>query len=253
MRRYATFTEAIKAEDASLGTLFTLPNMSCAEILALAGFDWLFLDMEHGPLSVAEVQQITQVVQAHCYTAVRVPENSSVWIKRVLDVGCDGIIVPQVNSAEEARSAIHASKYPPLGYRSVGISRAHKYGSAFSDYVSSANSSTAVILQIEHIEAVKNIDEILEVEGIDGIFIGPYDLSGSMNMLGQVGHPDVQEAIDTVKKRCAEYKIPLGGFVMKPEGVSKEVNDGCSFVAVGIDTVLFANAAKDVINKSGLK
>lgn len=238
-----TFIQKIKTSSPVVGTLLTLDLPEVAEILSSCNFDWLFLDMEHGPLSIASVQHLIQAMRGDCSSIVRIPENSPVWIKRALDTGCDGIIVPQVNDPEEAKGAVMAAKFPPKGSRSVGIGRAHGYGQSFAEYISSANDSVALIIQVEHIRAVQNLDEILEVDGIDGIFIGPYDLSGSMNLLGQVTAEPVQQALGEVKRKCREKSMPFGIFVMKGEAAQKEIQDGCSFIAVGIDSVLLANAA----------
>lgn len=231
-----------------MGTLVTLDCPEVTEILSLCNFDWLFFDMEHGTLSINSIQHLIQAIRQDCSAIIRIPENGTVWIKRALDTGCDGILVPQVNSAEEAYKAVMAAKFPPQGSRSVGIGRAHGYGMSFSDYLSSANQTTALIIQIEHINAVNQLDKILDVEGIDGVFIGPYDLSGSMNMLGQVTSAPVQEAIQEVKQKCVERSIPVGIFVMKAEAAQKEIEEGCTFIAVGMDTVHLWNAAQGALH-----
>jgi len=242
-----SFKEKLYQRNPVIGTLVTLNAPEIAEILSLCKFDWLFIDMEHGTLSVSEVQHLIQAIGDHCSAIVRIPENNPVSIKKALDIGCDGIIVPLVNSAEEARRAVSAAKYPPMGTRSVGIGRAHNYGLSFAEYVASANDNVAVLIQIEHIDAVDRLNDILAVEGIDGIFIGPYDLSGSMNLLGEVNNELVQAAISTIKLKCHRKSMPVGLFVMKAEAATKEIEDGCQFIAVGIDTALLANAALQVL------
>lgn len=240
-----SFNEKLAGEECPIGTLLTLNSCEVAELMSNAGYDWLFIDLEHSALSIRDAQQLVQVTNPSCSTIVRVPDGETVWIKRILDTGCDGIMVPQINSAEDAKKAVAASKYPPLGARSVGIGRAHGYGASFADYVESANQVTSLILQIEHIDGVRNIDDILSVQGIDGVLIGPYDLSGSMDILGDVGHPDVQGAIATVKESCINAGIPCGIFVMNPEDVKKQVESGCSFVAMGIDTAVLRSTATE--------
>jgi 2-dehydro-3-deoxyglucarate aldolase/4-hydroxy-2-oxoheptanedioate aldolase len=217
-------------------------------MLSLCGFDWLFIDMEHGPLSPATTQHIIQAVGGDCSSIVRVPENSEVWIKKALDTGCDGVIVPQVKSAEDARLAVSATKFPPRGSRSVGIARAHEYGMSFTEYVASANENVALVILIEHIDAVSNLEEILAVRGIDGVLIGPYDLSGSMNMLGQVTSEPVRASVAEIKKKCQEKSVPVGMFVMNAEDAQQEIDDGCKFIVVGIDSVLLWNAAKNALD-----
>jgi 2-dehydro-3-deoxyglucarate aldolase/4-hydroxy-2-oxoheptanedioate aldolase len=242
-----SFIQKIRSPTPAIGTLVTLAAPEVAEILSLCGFDWLFIDAEHGAFSVAAVQHMVQATRDDCLAMVRVPENSSTWIKRMLDTGCDGLIVPQVNSAEEARRAVAAARYPPAGTRGVGVARAQGYGLSFADYVAAANDHVAVIIQIEHIDAVANLDSILAVEGIDGVLIGPYDLSGSMNRLGEVGSEPVQKAIGRIKKACIERAVPFGIFTLSAELAQKEIASGCSFIAVGTDAVFLWGAAKDAL------
>lgn len=244
-----SFIDKLKSNVPAIGTLVTLPTTEVAEMLSLCGFDWLFIDMEHGILSIASIQHIVQSIRNDCSSLVRIPENSPVWIKKALDTGCDGIIVPLVNAAEDAKRAVSAAKYPPQGTRSVGIARAQGYGMSFTEYLSSANKNVALIIQIEHTEAVKNLDAILAVDGIDGVLIGPYDLSGSMNTLGDVISKPVQDAIKKIKDACKKKSIPFGIFVMQAEAAQQEIEDGCKFIAIGIDSVLLWTAAKNILSK----
>lgn len=244
----SSFSSQIKNNAPLIGTIVTLGSPEVAEMLSLCGFDWLFFDMEHSTFSVSSVQNCLQAVRGDCLAIVRVPENSAVWIKRVLDTGCDGIVVPQVNSPDEAQRAVNAAKYPPLGARSVGIGRAHGYGLSFGDYVASANERVALIIQIEHIDAVKNLDAILQVPGIDGVQIGPYDLSGSLNRLGQVTSEAVQTALRTIKEKCRTASMPVSMFTLEPAAAQKEIADGCKFMLVGTDAVFMTNAANDALN-----
>src|SRR5258708_265414 len=220
-----------------IGTILSLEAPEVAEMLVACGFDWLFIDMEHGPYSVRSLQLMLQAIPDSCSAIVRVPENSPVWIKKVLDTGCDGIIVPLVNSAAEALAAVQAAKYPPLGTRGVGIARAQGYGMQFAEYVKAANDHVALIILIEHREAAPNIDAILDVPGIDGVQIGPYDLSGSLNMLGEVGSEPVQTMLGQIKRACQAKSIPVGMFGLNPETMVRELNDGCRFVVVSVDSV----------------
>ena len=171
-------------------------------MLSSAGFDWLMIDMEHSTLTIGEVQCLLQSMHPDCISIVRIPGNDPVWIKRVLETGCDGIMVPLVNSEDEARVAVDAAKYPSDGSRSFGVSRAHGYGARFDSYINSANQETVVLIQVEHIKAVNYIEQILSVKGIGGIFVGPYDLSGSLNRIGNISDEEVQKAIDIVKACC---------------------------------------------------
>ena len=225
-----------------LGALLSMSAPQVAEIITLAGFDWVFIDMEHSAMSLESVQNAIQIMEGKVLTIVRVPGNDEVWIKRILDTGCDGILVPMVNSADEAKRVVQASKYPPEGRRSVGLARAHKYGASFDEYVSNANKELVVMIQCEHKEAVKNFDEILKVDGIDSVFIGPYDLSASMGLTGQISHPDVKNAIAQVKEKCLRAGRPYGIFSMNMETLKHEIKDGCTFLLSGVDVSFLLNS-----------
>lgn len=192
----------IQSNTPLIGTIVTLNNPQITEMLSSAGFDWLMIDLEHSTLTIGEVQCLLQSMHPDCISIVRIPGNDPVWIKRVLETGCDGIMVPLVNSEDEARVAVDAAKYPSDGSRSFGVSRAHGYGARFDSYINSANKETVVLIQVEHIKAVNYIEQILSVKGIGGIFIGPYDLSGSLNRIGDISDEKVQKAIDIVKASC---------------------------------------------------
>lgn len=228
-----------------IGTLVTIDSAEVVEALALCGFDWLFIDMEHGALDLAATQRLVRAAGAETLVLVRVPTKDGSWIRRVLDTGCDGIIVPLVRTAEEARAAVEAARYPPHGHRSVGIARAHGYGLRFAEYVRKANEQVSVVVQIEHIDAVHAIGSILGVEGIDAVLIGPYDLSGSMNLLGDVRHPEVQAAIATVRERCRDHGMPWGIFVVDPADAAPELEQGAAFVAVGTDLAFMIARARE--------
>jgi 2-dehydro-3-deoxyglucarate aldolase len=235
--------------DLLIGTIVTLSSTEVAEIYSQCGFDWLFLDLEHSSLTIKDAQNILQTITPKTPCLIRVPTIDEIWIKKALDIGAAGIILPQVQTVEDATLAVQLNKYPPQGIRSVGISRAQAYGDKFKEYMESANAQTAIIIQIEHIDAVYNIEKILEVPGIDGIFIGPYDLSASMGKTGLVSDPEVQKAISVVKNQAIKAKIPLGIFSATPDDVQPYIESGYTLIAVGIDTMLIVNAAKKIINK----
>ena len=183
----------INRKDISLGSWITLNHFSIVEIMADAGFDWLCIDLEHSVIDYFEAEQLIATMEAKgCIPYVRVGENNPLIIKRMLDAGAVGIIVPAVNSKEDAIRAVKSVKYPPLGNRGVGLARAQNYGFGFDEYVEKINSRTIVIVQIEHIDAINNLEEILSTKGVDGSIIGPYDLSGSMGKPGEYNEPDVK-------------------------------------------------------------
>ena len=242
-----TFRKKLERRDLLIGTIFTLPSTEIAEILSEAGFDWLWIDMEHSSLEIKDVQRIIQAVGDKCACIVRVPSNDEVWLKKVLDIDPDGIIVPHVNSAEEVHKILQFSKYPPEGARSVGISRAHGYGMKFQDYVDHASKNIIVIPQIEHIDAVDNIESIVSVPGVSAIIVGPYDLSGSMGKLGNVADAEVQQKVEIVKETCLNVGLPMGIFGVDAEAVTPYIDLGYTLIAVGLDTLFLGKSAQQTI------
>lgn len=243
-----SFKQRLQQGKPLVGTLLTVDSCEVAELLTLCGFEWLFIDMEHSPLlDPRSVQHVVQAIQGRAYAVVRVPENSDVWIKRSLDSGCDGIIVPHVNNASDASRAVAAAKYPPQGHRSVGIARAHGYGASFGSYIKSANDEIAVVAQIEHVDAVTNMSDIAAIEGIDAAFVGPYDLSGSLGVLGDVKSNSVQDMIGQVREICIDRKLPYGIFTAAVDQALTEIKLGCTLMAVSSDLGhLFKSARKAV-------
>jgi len=231
--------------DLLLGTIITVASPEIVEIFSMSGFDWLFVDLEHSTLSINDAQRIVQIVSPQIPCCVRVPSNDEFWIKKALDIGVSGIIVPQIKTVGDAKQAVRLCKYPPEGTRSVGIARAQGYGQNCKTYIESANDEIAVILQIEHIDAVDEIANILKVPGIDCVFVGPYDLTGSMGKIGLIGDPDVQNAISKVRKRAVQAEVSLGIFGATPEAAKPFIHQGYNLIAIGIDTMLIAKAAKE--------
>ncbi len=245
----SNFKQKIRNNEVLLGTVVTIPSSTTAEIMSLVGFDWLWIDMEHAPLSLEKIQEIMQGIGNRSTCLVRVPCNDRVWITRVLDRGCDGIIVPQVNSAEEAKQVVDACKYTPEGNRSVTISRAQNYGINLQEYYKNANENMIIVLQIENIEAVRNIESIINVPGFDAILIGPFDLSGSMGKTGMIDDPEVQEAISTVKEACFKKGIPIGIYVGDAQAAISAKKNGFTFLGVGIDFMYFWKSAKQTLEE----
>ena len=241
-----TFIEQLRAGHLLNGTMLTLPCPEVAEMVSRCGFDWLFLDGEHSPLSILDWQRMIQATGGRCANILRIPENSEAAIKKALDIGADGIIAPKVNSAEAARQIVSWCKYPPAGERGVGLGRAQGYGMDFADYVATANDDLAVIVQAEHIEAINNIEEIAAVEGLDAIFIGPYDLSTSMNRTGEVNHDDVVAAIDRVTSACQANKLGLGYFGVNVDSVLPYIDKGYRLICTGVDAGFITAAASEV-------
>jgi len=247
-----SFRRRLKRGDPLIGTLVTLASLETAEIMAEAGFDWLFVDMEHSTLDPPQVQAILQCVGERVDCVLRVPLNDEIWIKKALDAGAAGILVPQVNSIEDARRAVRYSKYPLQGSRSVGMGRAHGYGAKSQAYLDQANNNIAVIIQAENIETVKNIEAIITVEGIDAVLIGPYDLSASMGLMGQVDNLEVQAAIESIRQICQAHGMPLGIFATKVERAKAYLQQGYNLIACSGDTLMLAQAAVEIANELNL-
>jgi 2-dehydro-3-deoxyglucarate aldolase/4-hydroxy-2-oxoheptanedioate aldolase len=241
------FREKITKKAALPGMIVTMNQPCVSEMLSKCGFDWLWIDMEHAPLSLREVQELVQAKNETCAALVRVPANTEEWIKRVLDLGVEGIIIPHVNTVEEAKNAVGASYYPPDGYRGVGMARASQYGMDVS-YRQKANGKSLLFVQIEHKEGVENVQEIVQVPGIDGIIVGPYDLSGSYGKLGQVWDPEIVEGIKRVLDTCKQYGKPVGIFAKHSEDAKKYLAQGFQLIAVGVDMHYLWSAAKASID-----
>jgi 2-dehydro-3-deoxyglucarate aldolase len=244
-----SFRARLRDGEQLIGTLVSLPSPEIVEILVDTGFDWLFIDCEHAPFDAAGAQALLQAAGERCACVIRVPVGDEVWIKKALDIGAAGIIVPQVNTPEQAKRIIQLCKYPPTGTRGVGIARAHRYGYGFKDYVERANDDIAVILQAEHIEAVRNIEAIVALPGIDAVLVGPYDLSASMGLMGQVGDTQVKKAIATVSKACRKAKLSIGAFGVTAKAVEGFIKDGFNLIAVGADVLFISSAATETLNK----
>ena len=234
-----------------IGSWITLNHFSIAEIMADAGFDWLCIDMEHTVIDYFEAQQLIAIIQSKGIKAfVRVGENNNRIIKRVLDAGADGIIVPMVNSKEDAIKAIDAVKYPPKGKRGVGLARAQKYGFGFAEYKDIDAENIRLIVQIEHIDAVNNLEDILSLEDVDGTFIGPYDLSGSMGKPGQYNDDDVKLVLGKYERIVRKHDKLIGFHVIQPDYqlVLDKIEKGYNFIAFSLDTLFLGSIAKDQMN-----
>ena len=236
----------------TVGSWITLAHPAIAEIMAQAGFDWLVVDLEHSVITIREAGELIRVIDL-CGVAplVRLSSNDPVQIKRVMDAGAHGIIVPMVNSAEEARKAVAAVRYPPDGQRGVGLARAQGYGSGFEKYKKWLNQESIVIVQVEHIKAVENIDSILAVEGVDGFIVGPYDLSGSLGIPGQFDNQLMMEAMSRIQTFMkSSSKIP-GYHVVEPDidQLQQRVIEGYLFLAYSVDFRMLDTCCRSSIKK----
>ncbi|ODT84248.1 MAG: 2,4-dihydroxyhept-2-ene-1,7-dioic acid aldolase [Nitrosomonadales bacterium SCN 54-20] len=222
----------------TIGSWITLGHPSIADIMAAAGFDWLVLDTEHSVLELGEVQMLIQVLDGRaCPAIVRLTSNHPDQIKRIMDAGATGIMVPMIKTAADAEAAVNAVYYPPRGQRGVGLARAQGYGARFQQYRHWLEENAVVIAMIEHIDAVDAIDSILSVPGIDAYIIGPYDLSGSLGRPGELDDPEVQAAIERVKDAGRRAGKAGGIHVVEPnpEQLRRNIEAGFSFLGYGLD------------------
>lgn len=236
--------QALAGGKLQIGTIVTLEAPAVAERLAQAGFDWLFLDGEHAPLDSARLQTILQAVGGRCPCLIRIPSIDEVWVKQALDIGADGVIAPRIRSADEAKRVVDWCRYPPEGTRSVGVGRAQGYGARVGEYLSRANQDIAVVLQIEHADAVESLQEIATVKGVDALFVGPYDLSASLDVPGAVDDDRVTAAIERVGEVCREHGVTAGIFGINAGAATPWIARGFTLIAVGIDTVFLGSAAE---------
>jgi 2-keto-3-deoxy-L-rhamnonate aldolase RhmA len=238
MGEIMTLKEQLKAKKLSLGSWITIGHPTIAELMAKSGFDWLAIDMEHSPLTIGECQELIRTIDLCGVTPlVRVGANDPLLIKRAMDSGAHGVIVPMVNTSKEAEAAVASVYYPPKGRRGVGLGRAQGYGKDFNSYKDNLEKTAVVVVQIEHIEAVKNLDAILAVPGIDAIIVGPYDLSGSMGKPGNFTDPEMIEALKKIQTKTTAKGIAAGVHVVSSDvnQVNDKIAEGYSFIAYGVD------------------
>lgn len=244
--------QKLKNNELTIGTWQTIGNSAVSEILCQAGFDWITIDMEHSPITLSEAQELIRTIDL-CgkIPAVRVGDNDPNVIKRVLDAGAQMIIVPMVNSKEEAEAAVSAIKYPPAGKRGVGLARAQKYGFGFEEYKEWNAKESITVVQIEHIDAINHLEEILQVEGIDATFIGPYDLSGSLGRPGDFDLPEFKQALMDYEALSKQYNVPMGYHVVEPDIklTESKIASGYRLMAVGLDTIYLGQKCRETIQK----
>lgn len=244
-----TLKQRIRQGEPLVGSLVTISSPDVTDMLSRVGFDFLWIENEHAPMDTLAAQTLIQAVGGRCPCLVRIPDKEEVWVKKALDIGCDGIVVPQIRSAEEARRVVEWSLFPPEGRRSVGVARAHGYGMTFQAYVETANEELVIVLQAEHAQAVERIDEIVRVERVDAVLIGPFDLSGSLGVLGQVDHPAVLEAIETIREACEGAGMPLGIFAPDAGTARRYLDQGFTLIALGMDAFFLWQGAQKALEE----
>jgi 4-hydroxy-2-oxoheptanedioate aldolase len=247
--------QALKTGQPSVGTWLSLGSITAARFLARAGFAWLTVDIEHSLVDwETATHMFASIADAGCLALARVPANRHDHIKRVLDNGAQGVVVPMVNSREEALAAVAACKYPPRGNRSVGGSvHALNFQTSAADYFAHADDELLIVLQCEHIQAVEAADQIFSVPGIDAIFVGPNDLAASMR--SSDGKPPSAEATAQAMKHilatCRKHGVAAGVHCTSPEEAQHRIEEGWQFIAIGSELKMMLQGAKDVLQRLG--
>ncbi len=244
------FTHAIRRGEKQIGLWLTSASSSSAEVIASAGYDWVVVDMEHAPNHMLSVLSQLQVFASSTTTALARPNwNDAVEVKRLLDMGAEGLVFPMIQTVEEAEKAVASTRYPPRGIRGVsGVTRANKFGRV-TDYFDKVENETTIILQLETVAAIERAEEIASVDGVSGIFFGPADISADMGMLGQTMAPAVWELIWSAARKLIVKDIPVGTLVLDPQFATKLLKDGFTFVACGVDTALLARSADNLLTQ----
>lgn len=241
-----TFKQSLKNQETSFGCWVGMADAYAAEVVATAGFDWLLVDGEHAPNDLRSIMQQVQVISTSAsHPIVRIPVGETYMIKQVLDAGAQSLLIPMVESAEQARELVKATRYPPEGIRGVGaaLTRSSQFN-AISDYLTTANDQICLIVQIESQAGIDALDDILEVDGVDGVFIGPSDLAADMGMLGNTKSEELQAVINQSIQRIRHSGKAAGVLAMTNETVDHALKSGACFLGVGIDVLLFANAVR---------
>jgi len=232
-----------------LGTILGLDSPDVAEILSGIGFDWIFIDAEHSTLDPHHIKSLFQAIGESTPCVVRLPALDEIAVKKMLDAGAAGLLVPQVNTPEQVEQLVKWGRYYPAGSRGLGFGRAQGYGLKVGEYLENANQNILLSVQAESAQAVKNIETIVQVPGLDAVLVGPYDLSASMGLPGQIDHPDVKAAIQHVAQVCFDANMPIGIFGMTAEAVQPYIAQGFRFIVCGADTVLLGNAARQLLEQ----
>lgn len=244
------FKHDMAAGKLQIGLWCSLCSNIAAELVSYSGFDWLLLDTEHSPNEVPDIlSQLQASARGTAHSIVRPAWNDPVLIKRYLDIGAQTLLLPYVQNADEARQAVEATRYPPHGIRGVtGSGRAAKFG-RITDYLKKANDEVCVLVQVETREALAEIDRIAAVPGVDGVFIGPSDLSASFGQIGNPAHPAVQQAIEDAGKRIRAAGKGAGILTGNEDEARRYIGWGYNFVAVGTDLVLLARATDNLAQR----
>jgi 2-dehydro-3-deoxyglucarate aldolase len=231
----------------SLGTWNLIGHPLVTEILANAGYEWITLDLEHGTIPFSDLAAYCQLLEGKGVLPLcRLPGLQPEYFKWALDAGAMGVIVPMIKNPQDALDSVRYAKYPPQGERGTALTRVHAFGDTFDEYMALANQETMLVLMIEHIDAIHHINAIAAVDGVDALFIGPYDLSSSMNLTGQLNHPHVETACDQVLKTARSHGLAAGIHLVDPtpEDIAIRIRQGYTMIALGMDVVMLRKSSQ---------
>tara|TARA_B100000242_G_scaffold288548_1_gene256949 strand:- start:1330 stop:2100 length:771 start_codon:yes stop_codon:yes gene_type:complete len=241
----------IDSNSLALGSWITIGDNKVTEILCQAGFDWLAIDIEHSTINIEKVGDLIQIISLNGVTPlVRLTDHNWSSVKRVMDAGAGGIIIPNITTSEQVVSAINSTRYPPQGTRGVGLARAQNYGESFHEYLKWQKQGPIVIAQIENIDAIANLDIIFGTKGLDGFMIGPYDLSCSMGIPGDFLNKNFIKAVDEILFKGKKYGLSIGTHVVEPDLnlLQQKISQGFNFIAYSVDIRMLSVTARQARN-----
>lgn len=245
IEKIRSIRDDLRSGKPSIGSWIQIPHPSIAEIMGQAGYDWVAVDMEHGAIGVHQLPDLFRALElGGSLPMARLAHGESKDCKHALDAGAGGVIIPMVESAQHLIRVRDACRWPPAGIRGVGFSRANLFGADFEAYAEEAQ-APLLIAMIEHVRAVQNLDEILAVDGLDAILIGPYDLSASMGLTGRFDAPEFIEVMARIRDTCRSFRMPCGIHVVQPDPaqLAQKISEGYLFLAYSIDAVFLRTSA----------
>ncbi len=245
LEKVRTIRTALQIGSPVIGSWMQIPDSNIAEIMGRAGYQWVAIDMEHGPVAVNQLPDIFRALElGGTLPLARVASPLPINCRQALDQGAAGVVVPMISSAAQLQAIVTECHWPPRGRRGVGFQRANVFGKFFDSYTQEAQESL-VVAQIEHIDAVNDLESILKVKGLDAIMVGPYDLSASLGMTGDFENKKYKDVLSKILEVCAKQKVSCGIHVVQPDAkmLKQRISEGYTFIAYGVDTVFLNHSA----------
>ncbi len=245
LERVRTIRASLRSGTSVVGSWMQLTDSNVAEIMGRSGYQWVAIDMEHGPVSLSQLPDLFRALElGGTLPLARVASPLPINCRQAIDQGAAGVVIPMISSAAQLQAIINECHWPPRGRRGVGFQRANVFGKFFDTYVQEAQESL-IIAQIEHIDAVNNLESIIAVEGLDAIMVGPYDLSASLGITGEFENKKYLETLSKILSMCAKHKMPCGIHVVQPDPkmLEQRISEGYTFIAYGVDTVFLNHGA----------